>query len=194
MLGWEAHVQAAQRAANGQMIRVGGDDGLHVEFCYEAVLQSFESQKENRPIYKDVEFIKMFMPGGKSEVFEEVTDYHRQRFAKQYNGWLQSGKTPVDGYPLKLWPALTPAQVATLGVMNVHTVEQLANASDIVIQQYGPGGQNLREQAQTYLAAAKDGAPLRQLTEENQRLREDLDMMRQQLAELSEKLREKKAK
>ena len=48
-------------------VSYGNDRGLFVEFHTEDVYQEFESEQEGRPIFKQVPFISIYVPGDKTK-------------------------------------------------------------------------------------------------------------------------------
>ncbi len=128
-----------------------GDDKLHVRFFTLARIDVVASQKENRPIYKDVPYIEMMMPGDKNNiVVEPVWDQHKQRFPQQWDQFKRGEEQQAVGTPLKVAPFLTPAHIAELNLMKIVTIEQLANLGDNALNFMG--AQEFKQAAKRYLA------------------------------------------
>lgn len=89
-----------------------------------------------------------------------------------------------SGTPLADWPTLGVSQVADLRALNIHFVEQLAAADDAALQRIGMGARQLQQKAKAFLEAAKGQAPLDRLVEENEQMKREMTILRQQMAEM----------
>lgn len=89
-----------------------------------------------------------------------------------------------SGTPLEEWPTLDVQQRADLRAMNIHYVEQLADASDGALVNLGMGARALKQKAQAFLAAARGQAPIDRLVEENDELKRQMAILSQQVAEM----------
>lgn len=161
-------------------------------FYLEPELQGFESEKAGRPVYKDVEYVEIHIPGdSKSTWGGRVKDEHRMRWPAQYEAF-KKGQEPVhDGYPLKEWPPMTPAMVANLASLNVHTVEQLAAVQDGALMNLGTGGRQIRDKARAWLEQAKGGEPLAALQAKVAELEARLQVAEANKADLAARLAER---
>jgi hypothetical protein len=127
-----------------------GDDKLHVEFFMLARIDIEASTEANRPIFADVPYIKIYIPGDKDNiVIEPVWDQHKQRFPQQWEQFKRGEEQTVKGTPLKSAPFLTPALVAELNYMKIMTIEQLAALNDTAMG--FRGAQEYKQAAKRYL-------------------------------------------
>lgn len=127
-----------------------GDDKLHVRFFVLARIDVEKSQAANRPIYKDVPYVEMMIPGDKNNiVVEPVWDQHKQRFPVHWDQFMKGEQQQAIGTPLKAAPFLTPSHVAELNHMKIVTIEQLANLSDTAMGFMG--AQEFKQAAKRYL-------------------------------------------
>jgi hypothetical protein len=150
-----------------------GDERLHVRFFTNARIDVAKSTAANRPVYRDVPYIEMMMPGDKNNiVVEPVWDQHKQRFPKQWEQFVKGEEQMADGTPLKAAPFLTPSHVAELNHMRIVTVEQLANLPDTAMGFMG--AQEFKQAAKRYLEATSGSDALLKrieaLEQENARL------------------------
>lgn len=136
-----------------------GDEKLHVRFFTLARIDVEASTKENRPIFKDVDYVEIMIPGDKNNiVVEPVWDQHKQRFPQHWEQYQRGVEKQVVGTPLKVAPFLTPALVAQFATMHIVTLEQLAGLSD---SQAGfPGAQEFKRAAQKFLDMTGSNAAL----------------------------------
>lgn len=160
-----------------------GDDTLFVEFSHEPIQDKKASEEKGRPIFKNVEFIKIMVPGRQDYVHRQARWDDIERFPKQYERFKQKETQKVDGTPLTAWPLLNKAQVEELKHFNIHTVEQLASVSDSAGQNF-MGFNNLKQKAQLFLEAAEEGAPLSKLQSELEEKDNQIETMQKQIADL----------
>ena len=136
------------------------DDKLRVRFFVDAVKHDKKSEEAGRAIYYDQEFIQIIIPGSRDISTYALDEHYKKRFAKHYATWKAAGggEQKIDGTILAELPWMTKSQIAELNYSNIQTVEQLANLSDTLAQQF-MGNFKLRERARNFLAAAAGEAP-----------------------------------
>jgi hypothetical protein len=166
----------------------GGDENLIVNFLMEPVLQGAESEKAGRPIYKDTPMVHIRFPGDRTrEVFTKAKLEHQQRFPRQWAQFQQKVEQVQTGTPLEQWGPISRSHAMTLKGSNIHTVENLAAVPDSVLHTIGHGARELRAKAITWLKTSQDGAESLRLAAENQSLKDDIAMLKEQVAELAKR-------
>lgn len=149
--------------------------GVFVEFYTEAVEFKAESEKEGRPIFREVPFIRIQHPGDRNNVLEtKATDHYKQKYAREWREFESRGANEVIGTPLSQWPPVTKSQVKEAEYFGVRTVEQLAAVNDAALQKIGMGWRELRTKALAYLDAAAGNAAQSAQAAENERLRAEM--------------------
>lgn len=119
-----------------------------------------------------------------SPMIVKSTDIHRyQRFPREYAAFKQGLDMQTTGIPLREWLGNND-RTDKLASFHIHTVEQLAGASDTLCQTLGPGTQDLRRRAQTHLLVHKDSAAAERAVAENQALKRQIDDMQANMAKL----------
>ncbi|MCW3678219.1 chromosome partitioning protein ParA [Burkholderia cenocepacia] len=179
---------------NSLHVSHGDDSGLFVEFSLEPIHQEAESEKQGRPIYKDVAHIRIHFAGDRTKmIFRPVKMQDDQqgpsdprRFPRQWAAFQEQRSQVQEGTPLEHWPPLSRSEVLSMKAMHIHTVEQLAAMADSNLSWLG--ARELREKAIAWLKNAEDGKEVVRLTAENEQLRADLDVQREQTRELAERL------
>lgn len=162
------------------------DRNLHVEFYMNAVQDMPKSELAGHPVFIDVPFIKIHIPGdGHNIVDTKVNDYYANRFKDEFDNFMSGKSQGVSGWLLREWPAVNVSQVKTLEYLNIHTVEQLAGLSDTQLQKIGMGGMELRAKAKAALDAAAGGAAGEAQAAENARLRQEMEEMKAQIAAMA---------
>ena len=182
------------KRGNSYDVRHGDDRELIVEFVKEAVRNNFKSEQAGHEVYEDRDFVWIRFAGDRTrELKKPVTEEHRQRWPVQWARYQAQEAQVNEGLPLEEWAAISKSTALNLKGQNVFTVEQLSAIGDHVIDKLGMGARELRKKAQAFLSRATDGAETMRLIEENRKLREDMEVLKQQMAELGSK-KEAKAK
>mgnify|MGYP003635165333 FL=1 len=142
--------------------------GFYVEFELRPEEDREETIAQGMPVFKDVEFAMITMPGGGLVVDKPINEAllnewkhgdNRRKppspFAhRAYEAWKEGREAPVNGTDLKNWPGVTPAQLKTCQNATVRTIEDLAAANADTIRKLGMGGVAMMEKAKAYLASA----------------------------------------
>lgn len=150
-----------------------------------------QSDAAGRDIYRDVEFVKIAVPGDKhSVVFQPATGVHRKRFPNAYRAFKERDHTPIEGTILEHWPIASRSIVLNLKALHVHTVEALAAVHDGNIDRLGANARELREKARAWLEEAKSGAATARLAAEKEALQGQLAAMHEQLKALQQRFDE----
>jgi hypothetical protein len=147
-------------------------------------------QKQSRPRYtllrvsqgqeiKNTELQNINGPDGR---MKGVTAY--ERFRKAFEEYRQNVAPSSEGVPLEHWPLMTSEIVRAFKDVNIHSVEDLANASDSAAQHVRGEFYKWRNKAQAWLEAArKDGGDV-QARAELADLKQQLAQAQSQIAEL----------
>ena len=177
------------------------DRALSVLFYTKALQNEYESAQQGRPIFFDVDMVKIFLPGDdKNIIATYARDDHKERFPRQwahYKNKKQGDQQMIGKTPLSSWPRLTQSQVEELRAMKFFAVDDIANASDAALQRIGMvGGMSafaFREAAQRFLQIAerdsKDSKLQKQLAEQttaNEELKQQMAAMQDQLSKLAQ--------
>jgi hypothetical protein len=163
------------------------DKQLLVKFFYRTRPDSVETQAQGRPIFKDVEYIDIRVPGSRgTSVCRPARPADKQRFPEHYEAFKNRVEAPVSGTPLAEWALIPRSVVEQLSFANVKTVEQLAVLADSFAGQMH-GGYGYKKMAKDYLERTgidADKAVIDDLKKQN----EDLKAQLQDLTEKIESL------
>ena len=155
------------------------DKNLLVKFFYKTVQDKRETVAQGRPIFKEVLYCDIKIPGSRNEgVCEPANQRHFDRFPEHYHAFMKrTGDAPQTvGMPLSEWPLITRAQVEELAYYNVRSVEALATLADS--HSHSIMGINvLKQKANEWLA-------------KTQGVNAEVDTLKAQVAELTAKLNE----
>jgi len=143
--------------------------GFYVDFELRPEEDREQTIAQGMPIFKDVEFAIITMPGGGLVVDKQITDslLHEWRHGDNrrkppspfaftaYEAWKEGREAPVNGTDLKNWPGVTPAQLKTCQNATIRTIQDLASANADTIRRLGMGGVAMVEKAKSYLDSAE---------------------------------------
>lgn len=173
------------------------DKNLMVKFYLKPRIQKAESKRMGRPIYKDIEYIDMRVPGSRTNmVARPASPEDKARFPEHYARFQARHETPEleRGTPLNQYPLISSGQIEVLTFLNVKTVEELAGMNDGDAGQI-MGGMTLKADAIRWLEMSKDHADKNEMAEviEKQnvliaQLNDRLDVMEANTAEAPELL------
>lgn len=167
---------------NGQ--RVQFQDRAFARFHMHPVQRKKASQDAGRPIFESVPHITIMQPGEKDTRVRPVREEDKFRFPRQWAAFEAQQKQVVDGTPLSVLFPHNPGAVKTLEVMNITTIEQLAELQDTQIQNIGLGGRQWNEMARNYLEAAEKGKGFHKMQSDQEALKAE----NERLADLVDKL------
>jgi hypothetical protein len=127
---------------------------LYVQFYSRPIINGAESNEAGRPIYHDVDCIRIMVPGDKLSIIDRLASPDdTQRFSTQFDRYKAGQQTQLVGTPLEQVPWLPRSKVEEYKYFGIHSLEQLAAASDSVGQKF-PGFYTDREKAVKFLDSA----------------------------------------
>ena len=136
--------------------RYAMDSKLYVTFYLRPILQMSASDQANRPIYADVEHIRIMVPGDKLSIVDRIASPDdKSRFADHYAKFKAGEADQVVGTRLDVVPWMTRSKVEEYKFFGILTVEQLAAAGDAVGQKF-MGFTSDKQRAQAFLDAANN--------------------------------------
>lgn len=157
-----------------------------LRFYTEPVEQTALSAQEGRPVYKDVDYVGITNPGSRDEIVlvAEKKAKNDEYIAWAYKKWKATQEQVVDGTPVETVPFLGKAQVMELKAINIHTLEQLAGASEPALQRM-MGLRDLKKKADAYMAAAKDTAIVTKMQHELSQRDNEIASLKAAMAQMS---------
>lgn len=183
-----------QGRGNQLTVSHGGDEGLVVAFYMESVLQGKASEDAGRPVYKDVPYLHIRFPGDRTREIRRKVDLtgkngipDPERFPRQWAAFQRQQVQVQEGTPIEEWGPISKSHALTLKGVNVHTVENLAAVPDSALHALGHGARDLRDKAIAWLKAAQDSAETTKLAAENQHLKDEIELLKAQVAELAKR-------
>jgi hypothetical protein len=177
------------------------DSALVVKFYSKALPNNFETIKQGRAIYQDVDMVMIMTPGDNLNIIDTIArDHHKSRFPLQWAHYTNVKESKdaggAIGTPINQWPLVTQAQAEELKYLKFYTVDSVALASDAAISKVGMiAGMSpyvFREKAQLFLKNASDSAFVSNQADELKKKDEQIEAINQkhaaEMAEVNRKL------
>lgn len=175
---------------------------LHIEFYLRDPRQNKrKSEKEGRPIYDEMEMVRIrFVGDGKRvhcapahekalRIMNEQGDFvgmsYIERFPKHYEAFLEQKEPPIDGAPISELPFLSASQVAEMKAINIRSVENLAELNSDGRKRIGMNALEITRKAQDWLDARAGDDVAGRLQEQNTLMQTQMAEMQAQIAKLT---------
>ena len=165
------------------------EPGIKAIFSIESVLDEEATKKQGRNVYRDEEWVKLCFADMKTELPKRVDEDVRTRWAEEYEAWKKGVEAPISGTPLREWPQITPAEIASLSQIHIFSLEDLVGVPDSVLDVV-PRGLTLKHKAESYLSSA---ASTGVVSEQMNAMKSDNDELKRQLEEMAGELAALKA-
>jgi hypothetical protein len=145
------------------------------------VRNNFKSDAEKRPIFEERIFIKKLVPGDSTLIVDRpMREQDMEDFPIEWARFEQKKEQKVAGTPIDAWSAVSETQKAEFKALNIFTIDQFANLSDVVGNKI-MGFNDLRSKARTFIMAAQDSQMMDKLRAE---MDKKLEAQEAELAEL----------
>lgn len=154
------------------------DKKLFVMFFKGTVKNEFKSTEAGRPIFDEIDLVKIMSPGSRDNFIGDATPDYQSRFPQSWARYKANQSQDDIGTPLNMLPWLTISQIEEFRALNVRTVEQLAGMADSMSQRF-MGFHGLKQRAQSYLDAAKDAAPIHKMQSELQKRDDEINQLKE---------------
>jgi hypothetical protein len=153
------------------------DKKLLVIFYKDVVKNELKSIDAGRPIFDEIDLVKIITPGSRDSFVGDATEQYQQRFPMQWSRYKAGKSQELSGTPLNQLPWLGMAQIAEFNSVGCHTVEQLVGMSDSISQKF-MGHHAIKQRAAAYLEAARMEAPLLKMEAELKKRDEEIGELR----------------
>jgi len=148
---------------NGGLVEFGDDARLFVEFVSRSVQDEVQSRDAGRPVFVQVDYVRIRQPGERDEILRPAHRGDQQRFARRWQAYQEGRQELPAGTPLSILFPNNPEVVENLKYDKIFVVEQLAALNDTQIGNIGLGGRQFVDKAKAFLAAASNGKGLQEL-------------------------------
>lgn len=173
------------------VVQYGNSRPLPCRFETKVVENKAATKAENRFIGREVDYIKIYLPGqGEPSEFrwDSMTAREQAQFMPSYKAWKERRVESPVGTPIERLLWLSPSRIDELKRRFICTVEQYVELSEPDIQRLGMGTRGEVEKAKAFLAQAKDGGTATRLAQENTELKEQLAALTEDMKELRRSL------
>lgn len=169
-----------------QMYQQNPSETAVAVFSERAVENPSKSKEAGAPVFEPVVYVEILTPGSKDIFIGPAEQRHKERFADQYQKFLNKQTQTPNGIPIDELSTATAVERATCKALHVLTVEMLASYPDGNIHKLGPGAHALKRKATAFLESRKGASFATALQEENQQLRAKLADLEMKVAKLLE--------
>jgi len=174
---------------NFGIAQYGSDDQLLVMFYNRSVENPALSLEHGRPYHEDKIFIMIQQPGENlNKIDRPINDNDKLRFASKWAAFVQNRTQIPEGTPIDLLFPNYPAVAENLRASGVYTIEQCAKLSAHAIDSIGRGAQEYVNRANQYIDSASKGTAFLKLRQENDNLRNEMQVQTQQIGQLKAQL------
>jgi len=157
------------------------DKRLLVAFFKDTVKNETKSIAAGRPIFDEIDLVKIITPGSRDSFIGDATEQYQHRFKAQWERYKAGQAQAVSGTPLNMLPWLSVSQIAEFSAVGCQTVEQLVGMPDAVSQKF-MGHHAIKQKALAYLDAATSAAPMLKLQSELDKRDEQIKELQTQMA------------
>ena len=128
------------------------NDGGIPLFRYEPV----EVRNSDPVEYEDIAWVMIINKGDPKSIIERPKrPEDEKRWPDHWKAFMEGTEAPLHGVPLKEFPLLTPADIATCHRYHIRTVEDLADYPDVQLRNIGSRGTSLKQKAVRFLEYRK---------------------------------------
>ena len=154
---------------------------IYAHFFTEEVEDEAATQEAGHVVYKSVDKVRWGQRGQNLQERVDRVDRLKKRephiymvMERAYEAWKKNQEPPVEGTPLKMWPAIKAAQIKTFINLGIRSVEELAGLTNDQCDRLGMGTKHMRNRARLWIEAAQDKGKLAERTAVLERKLEEL--------------------
>lgn len=157
-------------------------DNIFARF-YDKAVKTGKLNKDGLPVFANRCFVEIRIKDNNCEIFDQpATEEKIKRFPIEYARYQLGKKQIQQGTPLEQFAFLTAAEIESLKVRGIHTVESLAQLDPEKANQLEIGQERLL--AQKFIANAKHNKDLMNWQKKEENYQAEINALREELAEL----------
>lgn len=163
-----------------------GEEGVAARF-YDRSVKTSKIDDNGMPVFENVTYVEIRIKDNNTDVYDQPADKEKiRRFPLEYQRYQLERKQIKDGTPLNQFAFLDAAQIDTLKVRGIFTVETLAELPEEkavqlnVVREY--------ELAAKFLANAKDNKVLLEWQEREKAYQDEIKKLQEEIATLKKQL------
>ena len=167
------------------VVNFTSDRDLMVIFYWKSEEDRRKSVEGGVPVFRDVEYVKIFRPGEMMNVIDRpIREEDKRKYATQWNQFQLKKSQVPEGTPLDVLFINNPSIGDTLRGYGIYTVQQLSNLTAHAIDSIGMGGQEYVNRAKQYLKAASSGKEVVKMQDDMRKMAAELDRAQKENAAL----------
>lgn len=159
-----------------------------IKFDTKLVEDTEETLNQGKVVMKEIEWIEIIVDE-RNKIDRPAKPQDKIKYKEIYTAWVEGREPPLEGSPLSEWPMLSKTEVDRLNRSGLRSVEDLAQASDTLLERCGPTFRTKREAARKFLESDDSIRTKLQVVEkENETLKTKLDEQSEQITHLTQRL------
>ena len=160
----------------------GSEEGVAARF-YDRAVKTGEVGENGLPKFKLVCFCEIRIKDNTSEIYDQPASEEKiRRFPAEYARYQLGKKQVVDGTPLEQFAFLNRAEVETLKVHGIFTVEALAAVDPDKSRQLGL--EDERQLAEKFLEQARDNLSLKRWQKKEEEYKNRIRFLEEEISSL----------
>lgn len=163
-----------------------GEEGVTARF-YDRSVKTSKINDNGMPVFENVTFVEIRMRNNYTDVYDQPVDPDKiRRFPAEYQRYQLERKQVENGTPLNQFAFLDAAQIDSLKVRGIFTVEALADLTAEQAVQLNITQEH--ELAVKFLANAKDNKVLLEWQEQEKAYQDEIKKLQEEIAALEKQL------
>ena len=163
-----------------------GEEGVTARF-YDRSVKTSKINDNGMPVFENVTFVEIRMRNNYTDVYDQPVDPDKiRRFPAEYQRYQLERKQVENGTPLNQFAFLDAAQIDSLKVRGIFTVEALADLTAEQAVQLNITQEH--ELAVKFLANAKDNKVLLEWQEQEKAYQNEIKKLQEEIAALKKQL------
>lgn len=159
-----------------------GEEGVAARF-YDRSVKTSKIDDNGMPVFENVTYVEIRMKDNNTDVYDQPADKEKiRRFPLEYQRYQLERKQIKDGTPLNQFAFLDAAQIDTLKVRGIFTVEALAELPEEKAAQLNVVREH--ELAVKFLENAKDNKVLLEWQEKEKAYQDEIKRLQEEIAAL----------
>lgn len=159
-----------------------GEEGVAARF-YDRSVKTSKIDDNGMPVFENVTYVEIRIKDNNTDVYDQPADKEKiRRFPLEYQRYQLERKQIKDGTPLNQFAFLDAAQIDTLKVRGIFTVETLAELPEEKAVQLNVVREH--ELAAKFLANAKDNKVLLEWQEQEKTYQDEIKKLQEEIAAL----------
>lgn len=156
---------------------------------YDRPVKTDKIGKNGMPVIENRTFVEIKMTNNTTEVYDQpATEDKVRRFPVEYQRYKLAQKQSAEGTPLEMFAFLDAAEIESLKMRGIFTVEALAALGKETAEKLDIAEQQNR--AEKFLAVSKNNSVIDEFAKKETEYKAEIENLQAQIAELKKKIKE----